>query len=462
MKKSLLSLILAITLVMGLAAVLWAKVLPPPANQYTGIYDTKFTQFTRDDCLGCHVSDKVLVDRHHALIITGYQCLDCHVVVSDGSGGFELEDFRTCSNCHKSSPHHVSQKAKDQDCQGCHGDKIDNPLDNHYVPTYGVTSVTPQPIGRTVTTTDGSLAIVQGCSACHQPDATAIDPITNTTRAINSNKENHHGTGIGQPGSTVGDCTWCHDVVNSDYAIRRCEACHGVKSLHNIQVPSSTSNIVVPGSEAAGYGHVGNNWDCVGCHWSWYGNASTSPATVIIPDIKGQSAYTLAAGKETALTITGSSFVNIGGNGVTYNPSVSISNATTSITLTPASFTDSEIKVLVPALQAGSYDLRVTKEGVKSNLAKLVVAPELSVKTAILSSKNTVTVTGTGFGDMPPVDYKSGLGVKIGAVECKVLSWSNTKVVASSPVIQVDAMVTVMTLNGSVSKPVSAAAAKTR
>lgn len=461
MKKSLLSLILTVTLVMGLAAVLWATVPPPSANQYLGIYDTKFTQFTRDDCLGCHVSDAVLVPRHHALINTdGYACLDCHVLVSDGSGGFVFEDFRTCSNCHKSSPHHVSAKAVAQDCQFCHGSFIDNPLDNHYVPSYSVSSVTPMINGRTVTATDGSLATVQGCAACHQPDATAIDPNTNITRPINSNADTHHGTGIGAAGG-IGSCEWCHNFSQPGLAIRQCEACHGVKSLHNIQRKSSTTDIV-PGSEALGYGHIGNNWDCVGCHWSWYGNASTSPATAIVPAINGQSAYTLAAGKENALTLTGAAFVNVGGNGVSYTPTITISNATVSITITPASYTDSEIQLLVPALQAGSYDLRVVKEGVKSNLAKLVVIPELSAKSAILSSKNTVTVVGTGFGSKPPADYTSGLGVNVGDVQCKLVSWSDTKVVASSPVVQVGAMVTVKTLNGSVSKPVSAAAAKTR
>ncbi|RII29651.1 MAG: hypothetical protein CXR30_10015 [Geobacter sp.] len=461
MKKSLLNLILAITLIMGMAAVLWAAVPPPSANQYLGYYDTKYSAYTKTECLGCHVSDDVLVPRHHNLIITkNMMCLDCHVLISDGSGGFVFEDFRTCSNCHKTTPHHVSSKAVAQDCQGCHGDFIDNPLDNHYVPTYPVSSVTPMIHGREVTATDGSLATVQGCAACHQPDATAVDPITNTTRAIYSNADTHHGTLIGFTGG-IGKCTWCHNFDQPGLAIRQCEACHGVKSLHNVQRPSSTADIV-PGSEAAGYGHIGNNWDCAGCHVSWYGNASTSPATAIIPAIKGQSAYTLAAGKEIALTITGVSFVNVGGNGVTYNPSVSISNATTSITLTPASFTDSEIQVLVPALQAGSYDLRVTKEGVKSNLAKLVVIPELAVKTAILSSKNTVTVVGTGFGAAPPADYTSGLGVSVGEVQCKILSWSDTKVVASNAAVQVGAMVTVKALNGSVSKPISAAAAKTR
>ena len=458
-KKFITSLIATAFLVIGASAAICAT--PPPVPQTLGIYDAKFTSFTRNECLGCHVSDAVLVPRHHNLINTkGLACLDCHTLLPDGTGGFVFDDFRTCSKCHKSSPHHTTAKAVARDCQSCHGSFIDNPLDGHYVPSYPISSITPLKDGRQVKDPLGNIVTVQGCVACHQPNATAIDPKTNTVRAISSNADTHHGTGFGAAGG-VGQCEWCHNFASPANEIRQCESCHGVKSLHNIQLKSA-SGTVSPGNEALGFGHIGNNWDCNGCHWSWYGNAATNPATAVVPSLSGQSSYTLAANKTAALTLTGASFTNIGGDSVTYNPSVTISNVTSSITLTPASFTDSEIQVSVPALLEGTYDLTVVKSGVKSNLAKLIIFPELGIKTAVLASKNTVTITGSGFGTVPPADYKSGLGVFVGTTQAKIVSWGSAKIVASSPAFAAGAQVTVKALNGSVSKAVLAVAKKTR
>ena len=446
----------AAVLVLGAASIIWATVPPPPANQFLGIYDTKFGALTtREDCLACHVSDEVLVPRHHALINTkGMMCLDCHTMVPDGSGGFVFDDFRTCSKCHSNTPHHVTAKAVAKDCVACHGNFIDNPLDGHYIPTYPASSVTPMPVGRSVLAPDGGLEIVQGCAACHQADPTAIDPKTNTVRPIYANNDTHHGTGIT-------NCVLCHDTDGGVSSMRRCEACHGVKSLHNIQKKSSDTATITPGAEALGYGHIGNNWDCQGCHWSWYGNASSNPATAIVPALNGQSSYTLTAGKTTTLALTGASFTNVDGNGGAYNPTVTISNATTSISLIPSLFTESEIQVTVPALQAGIYNLQVAKQGVVSNLAKLTVISELAIKT-VVASKGTATIAGTGFGSAPPADYNSGLGVFVGDTQVKIVSWSNTKIVAASNKLSNGAMVTVKTLNGAISKAVTLATKKTR
>jgi len=464
-KKIVTSILASACLVIGAAAAVMA--LPPPVPQSLGIYDAKFTTFTTNECLGCHGSHTVLVPRHHNLINTkGLACLDCHTMVPDGTGGFTFADFRTCSVCHTSSPHHMSAKAVARDCQYCHGSFIDNPLDGHYVPTYAVSSVTPLPDGRTVTAPGGAQVIVQGCEACHQASASAIDPVTNLPRPISSNADTHHGTGIGAKDANgnpigIGQCEWCHNFNNPGLEIRQCESCHGVKSLHNIQLKSGTAP-VSPGNEAAGFGHIGANWDCQGCHWSWYGNASSNPATAIVPSLTGQSKYTLAANKTAALTVTGSSFTNADSNGKVYTPSIVISNETTSKTLTPASFTDSEIQVSIPGMLPGTYNLSVVKEGVKSNLSKLVVFPELVIKTAVLSSKGTATISGTGFGATPPADYNSGMGVFVGTKTAKVISWSDTKIVATSPVLNPGAEVTVKALNGSVSKSVLALAKKAR
>ncbi|MFA7061296.1 MAG: IPT/TIG domain-containing protein [Pedobacter sp.] len=448
-------------LVFCAVTIIWAATPPPPVNQYLGFYDTKFAALTTTaDCLVCHVSHEVLVPRHHALITTkGMACLDCHTIVSDGSGGFTFVDYRTCSNCHVAAPHHVSAKAAAQDCVGCHGAFIDNPLDGHYVPTSAISSITPLPGGRIVTDNAGNSITVQGCRACHQASPTAIDPATNTVRIIYSNADTHHGTNIGNTGA-AGSCLWCHNIEGTT-TMRKCESCHGVKSLHNIQKKSSPDATITPGSEIPGNGHIGADWDCIGCHWSWTGSSSDSPATIIVPALRGQSSYTLVANKAISLTLTGAAFTNVDSKGAVYNPTVTISNATTSLSLTPFLFSDSEIQVAVPALQAGIYNLIVTKQGVASNLAKLTVVPELAI-TAAVGSNGTATITGTGFGSSPPTDYKSGLGVFVGQTQTRILSWSDSKIVASSNMLVNGAAVTVKTLNGAISKVLTVATKKSR
>src|SRR6185369_11353130 len=250
MKKSIVSLLLAASLVMGMAAV-GAAVLPPPVVQKNYIYDTKFAFFTVNDCLGCHQGpipgdNTVLVTRHHNLINTttpAVSCYNtsgvtpttlatgCHVLLPAAGGGYTFQDFRNCLNCHTGqSPHHQTTFAADQDCVHCHGKAIDNPKDGHFIPTYTINTdsttggVTPAPHGRSVPdpANPGKTIIVQGCAACHQANLAAVPPIY-------GNNDTHHGTNIGsvlQPGG-VGQCTWCHDTGSpTGSSIRGCEQCH--------------------------------------------------------------------------------------------------------------------------------------------------------------------------------------------------------------------------------------------
>lgn len=469
MKKSLISLAMTAALLLGMAAVLWATVPPPPANQFLGIYDTKFGNLTKTDCQGCHTgTDTQLADMHHALInsvVPAASCIrqsnqpaslvtGCHVLVSDGTGGFVFEDFRDCLKCHASSPHHTTPAALANDCQKCHGSFIDNPGDGHFIPSYQMSTVTPLPSGRTVVvpgTTPTQTAIVQGCEACHQASASA------TPKPIFSNADTHHGTGIQ-------NCTLCHDVA-AGITIRQCEACHGVKSLHNIQKDTpATANLgsVAPGAESAGYGHIGENFDCQGCHWSWYGNSAPFTAATV-PFISGQSALVAHVGQQTTLTLNGSSFTNLAADGTSvYQPTVTITKGSTVVTLQPFSVTESEIKVLVPALLEGVYDVKVVKSDVQSNLAKLTVVPNVLFKSAVLGSRSTLTITGQNLGAAPPAEYNSGMGVFVGDKPAQIVSWSNTKIVATSRDFKAGASIVIKTLYGPVSGTISGATKKQR
>lgn len=480
MKKSLVSLALTAALILGMAVVLWANVPPPPVNQSLYIYDTKYGTFTVADCHKCHGADPGLVTLHHNLINTttpAVSCYNasgttpttlatgCHVLVPATGGGYTFQDFRNCLNCHTGqSPHHMSTFAANQDCVHCHGKAIDNPKDGHYIPSYAINTdstkggVTPAPHGRSVPdpVNPGKTIITQGCAACHQADATAVP-------AIFSNADLHHGTNIGsflQPGG-AGQCNWCHDASTS---IRGCEQCHGVNSLHNIQADTPNVNnlgTIVPGKENLGYGHIGNNWDCQGCHSSWTG-LSTSDTTATVPSIGSLSTSIVTAGIGTQLIINGGSFTNTDTLGtMTYTPVVTLANGGNTITLTPFSFTSSEIKVLLPALQQGIYELRVDKSGTFSNLTKLIVAPRLAVKAAMLSA-NTITIAGVGFGSAPTAQTRELLGVFAGTTPAKIISWSDTSIVATSPAFVAGNTVTVKTLFGAVDSTIYAAAKKVR
>ena len=90
---------------------------------------------------------------------------------------------------------------------------------------------------------------------------------------------------------------------------------------------------------------------------------------------------------------------------------------------------------------------------------KPVVVAELAI-TAAVGSRETATIIGTGFGSSPPANYKSGLGLFVGETEARILSWCDWKIVASGNMLVDKAMLTVKTLNGSISKAITEAPTK--
>lgn len=471
------SMLSATAMVAALASIAWAQVLPPPANQYLGMFDTVPTYQSTEDCNVCHTGNDTVAFRHHALIYTTtppVSCVNysgnpaslangCHVLIPDGSGGYTLQDFRTCGVCHVSSPHHSTPAALQLDCKSCHGSFVDNPGDGHYIPVGSFGSMSPLPYGyEVVDPVTGRTIVVNGCAACHQADSTAVDPRTGVVRPVFGNADTHHSTQL--------DCIVCHpgsDPTNT--GIRDCEACHGPDTLHNIQMDSPTAanfGIIVPFKEQAGWGHVGNNWDCIGCHYSWlevsWLAASAGPWSATVPYLKEQSAYTLPAGSSQTLTLTGSGFMNVGGDGLTYSSVVVLDNGPSPVTIEPTAITDNEIRILLPPLAAGNYTLRVVKSDKQSNRANLTVVPQLRIGRATLGAAGTLTITGAGFGPPPPAEYKSGLGVFAGATEATVISWSPTRIIATSPAFVRGTTVTVKTINGTVAGPVVAITKKLR
>jgi len=412
----------ALVLILGMAVTSWGDVPPPPVNQNIGIIDrvTDFSGQTqvvnRAFCAQCHPGS--LVERHHNLIATrNLDCLFCHTL-APGGGGFTFTDFRECTNCHTTSPHHTTAAAQARNCAACHGSLVDNFNDGHVIPTYPISSVTPKTGG--VELPAGSDQFAGGCKACHRG---------NVAQGLNENNMTHHGTGIGIPvasGGSGGDCAWCHAGSQADMTtflnIRKCEDCHGIQSLHNIQADTpATANVgtIVPGAESMGYGHIGNNRDCVGCHIGTMlpyasGMESAMPAT-----IASVSQTTLAQDKAATLTLKGETFVNTSGTTV-YKPVVELVKGDVVTRLYPTSSSASELEVSVPGLAAGNYELRVVKDEALSNKLTLVVAQPITVSSATVA-KDVVTIKGTGFG-------KAAGSVFNGAAAGRVLSWSDSEI----------------------------------
>ena len=397
-----------------------------------GVYDTVFGDFAEDDCRECHSSG--LPDRHHMLVEEGeYECLDCHPV---GPGGQGVTIIRDCTNssCHTSTPHHDTQDALDRHCSHCHGSLVDDYDDGHYIPSYPPSLVTPDTSYNVMNDTTGKKW--GGCEACHEANTTPVPG-----PAIYDNYETHHNLG-----SVSATCSICH-FDGSALDIRKCEECHGVNSLHNIQYDyDNTSGML-------GYGHLGDNWDCMGCH-AWYEYASAPQTGPIIPCIDGVSPARLVAGEQTVVTVTGTNFRNTVGD-TAYTSDVVIESGAGTITLTPDSITASELVVTVPPLEEGGCGLYVVKSDMKSKMATMVVVPPVTIDSATIAGDNVV-ISGSGFSEYDS-SFDEWIGVTIEhttgrrtvTLDCSIVSWSDTQIVVTCQEASRRDLVTVDALYGS-------------
>jgi len=449
----------------------WADVPPPPVNQNLGIPDSVFNNLEKENCWYCHAPQRltdanltnlgwtftappvkagIITDRHHARVGTliapntqapfgvvgeNYACTSCHLIEWDDAlmANVVVQNFTDCLNCHTqtagtASVHHLTAPAQALNCKHCHGSVIDNPNDGHYIPTGRVpTTMTPRASNGSGPNGEGA------CTFCHSPGLEAASGVS-----VNANAVTHHSTGIGQIGVSALDCTLCHDQSGTNWEIRRCENCHGINSIHNIQTDSNGDGNVTVGGEAAYYGHVGNDpIDCNGCHGSYIGASTMNPGGALVPSVTGLNNSVIVAGTTATITIDGEALVNDlqTSSGPKRLASKIVLTDLNGIEteLTPNSISPSAAEVtLPPNLEPGSYYVRAVKGSSESNPISLVVKPAVVIEWAEFWEGNTLTVEGHGFGSYMNAQ-ESGTSVTVNGAECKVTSWTDKLVIAECP-----------------------------
>ncbi len=416
------------------------------------------------------------------------------------------EGFRDCLNgCHTqkknqlgrliASVHHLTENAQLANCHNCHGSLIDDPNGDHRIPDpignpgdrenhYDISLTTPWPgIGfyNSRVQLRGALrayyrprlvlppspseeqllakqeteALIDyimdnfnppigetgrpmgNCSYCH---FAGTDDMTGLR--IGVNYANHHGTGVGQPGTgSVHGCTLCHQPsAPPDYTIRGCERCHGIESLHNIEYDANGDGVVI-GEEDPFYGHIGNPKNCDGCHRNYQGEISgasaggTTGGDFLIPEITEISVSSAVAGRATRLTISGTGFMDRehAGTQSSWLRLEGIDRNTFDIP--PDLLSPSQMEVTLERnIPPGSYRMRVVKQRepdrktVTSTALNFLIVPEPTIDSAVCAG-DRVTITGSGFGSyLEAVD--SGTMVSASSSSCDITSWSDDRIVA--------------------------------
>lgn len=428
-------------------------------------------------CLSCHqimpIGPNGGVTENHR------NCSNCHILTMDDPANPGGPQIPRPSNKPR-TVHHDTPKAFRGECGNCHGWLIRSLDVGRPAPTWLPSIITPWPSGKdaqddTVDPVTGdynnqssALTFPGNCDYCHNSvDASSAGTLDDTSEfsqgfgpggtlgaiRIYQNKQNHHATGVpwiteaestgagaGKlPAGATNACEWCHFdvlgfpagyVVRTDpdgnpiesvetWAIRGCQRCHDIPSLHAIEADVDGDG-VVPGAESAYNGHIGNQDNCWGCHGFNPDGAPDVEAQSMLPypvqavvaqlDAVNAIIWPQGTGFDN-LTLAGQGFENQGeewdyDNGYWipryYMPSVQLTHQSGDVTiLEPTSSDKSRIVVAVPAdLAAGGYDVQVKKGDSLSNPLRVNIIPSINSGPAIcLARFGIVLIRGNGFNE---------------------------------------------------------------
>jgi hypothetical protein len=261
--------------------------------------------------------------------------------------------------------------------------------------------------------------------------------------------------------------------------MRTCEGCHGLESLHLIQVDSDGDDEIIAGSELSFYGHIGNGPDdCMGCHGFSSGAAAMAATATamaaaapgaaalgaadpgygpVVPDIHTYTPSVVTAGEDTSVVITGVALTNIvpdPDGPITLTSDVVLESREGDVLLLdPVTITQSTMEVVIPgSLEPGIYALRAQKETQFSSKHVLVVKPPVVI-TAVECNKKAglLSINGTGFGETIPeaLDY---INVEIDGVPAQqsdYILWTDTSILLGVARCPKNPQITVKALLGS-------------
>jgi hypothetical protein len=419
-----------------------------------------------ENCIGETVAPDKDSDRN-SVDDTVYQCLNCHLVDTTG-GIIQLLVWRDCLLCHvqipgEASVHHLTATAQGTnspigapnigDCTPCHGTLVDDIGDGHEIPLYAPSLVTPAPSegnGLPINVYENSAG---ACDYCHDQDTMPpAAPIE-----IYRNADTHHNTGvyINEVGAANNNaCLWCHLVTippqDPALRIRVCEGCHGYESLHNIQVDSDGDTIIDIGGELAGFGHIGNNDDCWGCHG--FLQSDVGPGTgPITPFIGSSDVLVVTSGTDTVMTLAGSAFTNTYFGLENWTSIVRLTAADGSTTdLVPDSISENLITVTIPgAVTPGNYDLRAVKDNAVSNPIAISVMPAVNItEVKCMKRRGMLIIKGSGFSEKIE-GTDAYLNLKVNGEVADIISWRKNRIKVSVSRCSDNDNVTVKTLFGS-------------
>ncbi len=168
---------------------------------------------------------------------------------------------------------------------------------------------------------------------------------------------------------------------------------------------------------------------------AWLRATDTGPIT---PYISDSTKELIIAGTDTDITLSGSSFTNF--SGITEYKSIFQLTAQdgSGIALTIEELTSSSATLIIPGnTPAGNYKLRAAKMGKNIWTWSLSNPVSISVKEPIVIGSQTVrescgtctgdlTVTGSGFGDLPPAGAEIYINVMQNSVPLNITTWSDT------------------------------------